>query len=174
MILLVSDTSILIDLERGGLLEVAFSCGLTMIVPDILYDRELLSENGPYLRSLGLGVVELSPDEVSFAQQVKSARTSLSLADCFALSFTQRADHILLSGDKILHSEARARNGEVHGLLWLLDRMHAENVSPEKLFDGLTKIQTHYRCRLPKEDVQIRLSLWQSVLNGTSLEVTAG
>ena len=56
MIVLVSDTSILIDLERGGLLEAAFSCGLTMVVPDLLYERELESENGPFLRKLGLGV----------------------------------------------------------------------------------------------------------------------
>mgnify|MGYP003526952972 FL=1 len=52
MIVLVSDTCILIDLERGGLLEAAFSCGFTMVVPDLIYDRELADENGPYLRSL--------------------------------------------------------------------------------------------------------------------------
>ena len=46
MIILVSDTSILIDLERGGLLEAAFACGLTMVVPDLLYERELEPENG--------------------------------------------------------------------------------------------------------------------------------
>ncbi|MEI2713936.1 MAG: hypothetical protein V9G04_11790 [Nocardioides sp.] len=55
MIILVSDTSILIDLERGGLLEAAFSCGLTMVVPDLLYERELEPENGALLRKLGLG-----------------------------------------------------------------------------------------------------------------------
>ena len=55
MIILVSDTSILIDLERGGLLEASFSCGLTMVVPDLLYERELEPENGALLRKLGLG-----------------------------------------------------------------------------------------------------------------------
>jgi len=64
MIILVSDTSVLIDLERGGLLEQAFSCGLTMVVPDLLYARELEPDNGPLLRKLGLGVVALNPDEV--------------------------------------------------------------------------------------------------------------
>ena len=61
MVVLVSDTSVLIDLERGNLLETAFACGLTMIVPDLLYQRELADHNGPYLRSLGLGVTALSP-----------------------------------------------------------------------------------------------------------------
>ena len=39
MAILVSDTSILIDLERGELLEHAFSCGLVMAVPDLLYQN---------------------------------------------------------------------------------------------------------------------------------------
>jgi hypothetical protein len=64
MIILVSDTSVLIDLERGGLLEVAFSLGYPMVVPDLLYERELGAENGPYLRGLGLGVVALTAEEV--------------------------------------------------------------------------------------------------------------
>jgi hypothetical protein len=161
MILLVSDTSILIDLERGGLLEAAFSCGWTMIVPDLLYERELLSENGPYLRSLGLGVVELSPDEVSFAQKVKRDRSALSLADCFALTCAQRANHVLLSGDKVLREEAQTRNGVVYGVLWLLDQMHAANIAPASLFDGLTKIGAHPRCRLPKDEVHNRLKRWR-------------
>lgn len=59
MIILVSDTSVLIDLERGGLLEPAFSCGLPMVVPDLLYARELEADTGPFLRTLGLGVVAL-------------------------------------------------------------------------------------------------------------------
>jgi len=164
MILLVSDTSILIDLERGGLLEAAFACGWTMVVPDLLYERELLSENGPYLRSLGLGVVELTPDEVTLAQQVKGNRPALSLPDCFALSCAQRANHVLLSGDKTLRGEARARNSSVYGLLWLLDRMQAAAVSPGLLHEGLSKIHGHPRCRLPKEEVQMRLNAWQPLL----------
>ena len=45
MIVLVSDTSVLIDLERGGLLEVAFSCGHQLVVPDLLYVLELEPED---------------------------------------------------------------------------------------------------------------------------------
>lgn len=123
MIVLVSDTSILIDLERGGLLEAAFSCGLTMVVPDLLYERELESENGPFLRKLGLGVAALTPDEVAIAQRVKAERKRLSLPDCFALACATRADHVLVTGDGDLRAEAITRLGAVYGLLWILDQM---------------------------------------------------
>jgi hypothetical protein len=161
MIILVSDTSVLIDLERGGLLEQAFACGLTMVVPDLLYARELETDNGPLLRKLGLGVVALSPDEVEFAQHVRKLRPGLSLPDCFALSCARRQDHALVSGDKLLRSEAQARHCKVFGLLWILDQMEASGrIETNMLHEGLSRIWSHPRRRLPKVDVMERLARW--------------
>jgi predicted nucleic acid-binding protein len=161
MIVLVSDTSVLIDLERGGLLELAFSCGLTMVVPDLLYDRELESENGPLLRRLGLGVVALSPDEVSFAQRIRTQRPGLSLPDCFALSCARRREHALVTGDRLLRAEAQTQHCTVYGLLWLLDQIAASGaVSISLLYEGLTRISNHPRCRLPHGEVRARLQRW--------------
>lgn len=39
--ILVSDTSVLIDLERGGLLEAVFALPHEFAVPDVLYDHEM-------------------------------------------------------------------------------------------------------------------------------------
>lgn len=161
MIILVSDTSVLIDLERGGLLEHAFSCGLTMVVPDLLYARELESDIGPFLRNLGLGVVALNPDEVDFAQQLRRERPALSLPDCFALSCARRQDHALVSGDKILRTEARERHCAVFGLLWILDRMDTSGkVGAAMLHEGLSRIWNHPCRRLPKAEVMERLHRW--------------
>jgi predicted nucleic acid-binding protein len=161
MIILVSDTSILIDLERGGLLEAAFSCGLTMVVPDLLYERELEPENGALLRKLGLGVVSLTPEEVALAQKLRTERKALSLPDCFALSCATRTDHALVTGDKILRTEAMARLGNVYGLLWMLDQMAASGSAPiTLLYEGLARISAHPRCRLPQAELRARLSSW--------------
>lgn len=161
MIVLVSDTSILIDLERGGLLEAAFACGFTMVVPDLLYENELEPENGAYLRSLGLGVVSLTPDELASAQKFKTARKALSLPDCFALSCASRPNHALVTGDKNLRTAAVETLGQVYGLLWMLDRMsEAKIFSTAALHDGLNRISAHPRCRLPQSEVRLRLSKW--------------
>lgn len=163
MIILVSDTSVLIDLERGGLLEQAFSCDLTMVVPDLLYARELEPDNGPLLRTLGLGVVALNPDEVDFAQQLRTQRPGLSLPDCFALSCARRENHALVSGDMLLRTEAQARRCPVYGLLWILDQMEASGkVSASTLHDGLSRIWNHPRRRLPKSEVMERLQRWSA------------
>lgn len=167
MIILVSDTSVLIDLERGGLLEASFSCGLTMVVPDLLYQRELESDNGPLLKRLGLGVVALDPDEVTFAQQLRRLRPGLSLPDCFALSCARRPDHALVSGDKLLRTEAQSHHCLVYGLLWVLDQMAASGrVGTAMLHEGLTRIWNHPRCRLPQGEVRARLQRWSASLDG--------
>ncbi|MDE3186756.1 MAG: hypothetical protein KGM96_04440 [Acidobacteriota bacterium] len=165
MIILVSDTSVLVDLERGGLLEAAFSCGLPMVVPDILYERELESQSGPYLRTLGLGVLSLAPDEVALAQRIRSERKALSLPDCFALCCATRPDHVLLTADKALRSEAAGRSVAVYGLLWLLDQMAtSERLSASALCEGLERISAHPRCRLPQGEIRRRLERWRSSL----------
>ena len=157
---LVMDTSIVIDLERAGLLDAAFSYGWVVLVPDLLYEKELAENGGPYLRSLGLGVVELAPEEVEVAQQMKAARRTLSLADCFAAACAMREESILLCGDANLRAESEARGVEVHGLLWLLDQMEAHGAAVSQLFEGLQRVANHRNCRLPKNEVADRMKRW--------------
>jgi hypothetical protein len=164
MIILVSDTSVLIDLERGGLLETVFEAGLTLVVPDLLYERELESDIGPYLRRLGLGVVSLTAAEVQVAQAVRTERPGLSLPDCFALSCANRQNHKLVTGDGLLRKEAGKRLGQVYGLLWLLDQVVESGKIPvDVLREGLDKIAVYPRTRLPVDEVRKRLTAWSSI-----------
>ncbi len=161
MIVLVSDTSVLIDLERGDLLEAVFACGHQLVVPDLLYEHELEPENGPLLRQMGLSVVALTSEEVEFAQKVQIANALLSIPDCFALSCARRPEHVLVSGDKALRAEAGEKKVECRGVLWLLDQMEASGtIAKMSLAEGLQKIVSHPRCRLPKHDVNERLARW--------------
>jgi len=161
MKILVSDTSVLIDLERGGLLEAAFACGHQLVVPDYLYQVELEPENGPLLLELGLSVVELTAEEVEFAQATMLAAPALSPADCFALSYARRPQHLLVTGDKALRVRATGENIPCHGLLWLLDQMEASGVIVARsLAEGLQRISADRRSRLPKADVEDRIVKW--------------
>jgi hypothetical protein len=65
--ILVSDTSVLIDLERGGLLEAIFALPHEFAVPDVLYDHEMQGEWGADLVRLGLRVEEVSKEGVANA-----------------------------------------------------------------------------------------------------------
>ena len=156
---LVSDTSVLIDLRRGSLLEASFCLAFRFVVPDLLYERELKNWGGEDLIRLGLVVEQLDGDGVSLALAYRKRMPALSLPDCFALALAQIRSWILLSGDSALSQLASDEMVEYHGVLWLLDKMHdAAVVSIRELHDSLTTIAAHPRCRLPRPEIRHRLA----------------
>ena len=158
MQVLVSDTSVLVDLERGSLLEASFRLPFRFSVPDLLYERELKNWGGEELIRLGLSVEELDGDGVQRALAFRQQAPALSLPDCFALALAQTRSWVLLSGDSALRQLAVAEAVECHGVLWLLDQMRdAAVVSIRELYDGLTAISEHPRCRLPRSEIRRRL-----------------
>ena len=159
MHVLVSDTSVLVDLERGSLLEASFRLPFRFVVPDLLYERELKNWGGEELIRLGLAVEELDGDGVRRAITYRRRVPALSLPDCFVLVLAQTRSWILLSGDGALRQLAADETVECHGVLWLLDEMRdADAVGIRDLYDGLTAIAKHPRCRLPKFEIRRRLA----------------
>jgi hypothetical protein len=117
MRVLVSDTSVLIDLERGNLLEAAFRLSWEFAVPDLLYKRELRDYNGPALLRLGLRVEALDPDGIRQALAYQTRVPALSLPDTFAITLAKVHGWILLAGDGELRRLAVAEQVEHHGVL---------------------------------------------------------
>lgn len=155
--LLVSDTSVLIDLDRGGLLEVLFQLPLGVAVPDVLYVSELASWRGKELMEFGLRVLELDESGVSLAQGYTTEDRRISVPDAFALALAKTGGHILLTGDQHLRSLANNEGVHCHGLLWVIDEFEVAGlVKLRRLLSGLDRIAGHPRCRLPGDHVRDR------------------
>lgn len=162
MTVLVSDTSVIIDLERGELLESVFRLTVDFAVPDLLFHRELAGPLGDRLLALGLRVEELSPGEVQGATVLRRADASLSLPDTFAFALAQGRQWTLLTGDAGLRRTAEAHALDVHGTLWVLDQLEAQGAcSLQVLAAGLAKASGHPRCRLPRAEVTARLNRYR-------------
>ena len=154
----VSDSSVLIDLERGSFFTAAFSLRLEFCVPDLLYQRELQPYGGDRLVAMGLKVLDLDGEGVARAARYRQTVPALSLPDAFALALAHRTGSTLLTGDARLRRLARDEKIVCHGVLWLLDRMHDEQTATlQQLYDGLVSIRDHPRCRLPRAEVNKRL-----------------
>jgi predicted nucleic acid-binding protein len=161
MQVLVSDTSVLVDLEHGALLQAAFRLPFRFSVPDLLFQRELKDHGGVELLQLGLCVVELDGICVTRALSYRQRVQALTLPDSFALALAQANAWILVTGDGPLRKLAAAEAVECHGVLWMLDQMHLANVaSPQDLHNGLKAIAAHPRCRLPAPEVKQRLTTY--------------
>ncbi len=162
MTIIVSDTSVLIDLERGRFLDPCFNLPFEFAVPDLLYRRELADYGGAALIARGLRVEELSSAEVAIAQNVRTVRPRLSLPDAFAYSLASGRKWGLLSGDGELRALAQAEQIPLYGVLWVTDQMFdARVVEAAVMVTGLEAIAAHPRCRLPHAEIQIRLTRYR-------------
>lgn len=165
MKVLVSDTSVLVDLERGSFLEASFRLPYELAVPDILYERELKDYGGDTLIELGLRIEELDGDGVESAIAYRRQHPSLSLPDCFALALARANSWILLTGDGGLRALANDENVDCHGVLWVVDQMQeAGAATAQELNDGLMAISVHPRCCLPRSEIRKRLGLYAKAL----------
>jgi hypothetical protein len=162
MKILVSDTSVLVDLERGNLLDACFRLPYEFAVPDLLYNNELANFGGPELIARGLRIEELTGDEVAAAQHVRGIRSMLSLPDAFAYALASSRGWRLLTGDGELRALARAERVTFHGVLWVIDNLFdGQIVKAEIIVTGLEAVAAHPRCRLPRGDIQSRLERYR-------------
>lgn len=166
MNVLLPDTSVLIDLERGAILETIFRLPFNYAVPSLLYRMELKDYGGNAQMDLGLRLEELDVKEVMLAQTYSLRLRALSVPDSFALALAlaKSRSWILLSGDRKLVRLAKEEEVAVHGVLWLFDQMYDEGVvDGTELFYSLRSLRAitaHPRCRLPKAEIEKRLRIY--------------
>lgn len=159
MQVLVSDTSVLIDIERASLTARLFDLPYEFVVPDLLYEAELLDWMGPELLDLGLRVEELTPQETVRATELKRLKAMLSTPDVFAFCLAAERNWVLLAGDGALRAEATRQALPMHGVLWLFDELQNHNVCANAtLSTGLEAIRDHPRCRLPTREINLQLA----------------
>src|SRR5258707_7061612 len=101
MKVLASDTSVLVDLERGDLLDACFRLPYEFAVPDLLYTRELEGFGGAELVARGLRVEEPTADRCRGVDRTKCSRpAAIAVAgDAFAYALATSRGWHLLTGD---------------------------------------------------------------------------
>ena len=126
MDVMVADTSVLINLRRGRLLEQCFALPYSFKIPDLIYrsvlaSRQAGSEFAKSLLRLGLEVVELSGEDVGTAILHWQQHPRLTLPDSFALALAASRRWTLLSDDPVLKTLAQGLKAACHGVLWVID-----------------------------------------------------
>jgi predicted nucleic acid-binding protein len=169
MRIIVSDSSCLIDLRKASLLEVFLRLPYEIIIPDTLFEEELLKFTSSQKAALlegGIGVVGLPGDGVLRAQQLAGQSPSLSIHDCFAFALAERTRGcILLTGDNKLRSVATEHGIEVHGVLWAIDEMHQAGViQPVTLLGVLEKFESDPTVRLPLRELRASIKRYKTLI----------
>lgn len=167
MRIIVSDTSCLIDLRKAALLAVFLRLPFEVLIPNTLFEDELLSFSVEEKRSLvkaGLKVVDLPGKQVSRARDVIRAQPRLSIHDGFAFALAEtHPGCILLTGDSGLRALAERSQIEAHGVLWVCDRLlESELATAERLHAALSNLAADTAVRLPKRELAAYIRRYQS------------
>lgn len=118
MRIVVSDSSCLIDLRKASLLDAFLQLPYEILIPDTLFDEELMQFTEAQKRTLlrgGLKVVKVPGEGVLRAREVAGALPQISIHDGFAFALAERNPGcILLTGDAALRELATKNRIAVH------------------------------------------------------------
>ena len=157
----VNDASCLIDLRKGGLLGVLCTLPYTVVVPLPIRESELLNfthADWQTLDNAGMQTHDLSPEEVGSAAALKQENPTLSINDCFCIVTARTFTGIVLTGDSQLRAVATRDGLTVHGVLWIIDNLHAAKTCPDAvLVHALRRWQEDAAVFLPSLEVTKRI-----------------
>lgn len=154
----ISDSSCLIDLRKTSLLDAFLRLPYELLIPNTLFEEELLKFSAAQKKALlrgGLKVVDLPGESVLLARQVARDMPHLSIHDGFAYALAEsRPGCILLTGDGPLRAFARKQQIDVHGVLWVIDELHANSISSAgTLLAALQALASDPTVRLPPREL---------------------
>jgi len=157
----ISDTNIWIDFNNAGLLDELFQLPFTFCCTEFVLD-ELNNFDHSALLARGLLVEPLDDAAVIKLYGLMAEHNNSSLADVSCYFLAHETTRPLLTGDGRLRKQAQKDGLEVHGALWLLDRLVEHAVIPTKhAADCLDRILLK-SARLPHAECQSRLQQWRA------------
>lgn len=155
----ISDTNIWIDFRHAGLLEVLFALPFTLCCTDFVL-AELSDFDHEDLIVRGLKVLELDEESIAGLTGLKAEHNNSSLADVSCYHLAMQSRFPLLTGDGQLRKQALKDGIQVHGALWLLDKLvELGLISRQRAHDSLS-LMLAANARLPKPECNIRFTAW--------------
>ena len=167
--IVVNDTNVFIDLYEVGLLEHFFSLPWEVHTTDfVMLELQKEGQHETVARyktdkRLVVPVFEAKEMlEIGNLFQQSLNKTNLSLTDCSVWYYAKVNNYILLTGDRKLRTTSAYDGVEVHGVIYVFDRLVEFNVISCQV--AAEKLQQLYsiNSRLPKEEIEKRINLWKA------------
>jgi predicted nucleic acid-binding protein len=157
----VTDATLWIDLQAGGVVEKAFALPYTWLAPDLVL-AELLDLPATELTTAGLHGYELSGAQLLEVIRLRAVYPGLSAADVAALVTARVSGAILVTGDSHLRRAADAEGVGVHGTLWVLDVLVRTEVLTGTGAAAALERMLRGGSRLPAPERRKRVSRWRA------------
>ncbi|MFH2047963.1 MAG: hypothetical protein ABIJ12_00835 [bacterium] len=158
----IADANILFDLFDIDLFEAFLRLDLNVHISQFVMDeteepgqRERVENND------GILVQYFDSNDLEQIQLIDQNNRGLSFEDCSILLMRQKQEAVILTGDGLLRRTAEKNGYEVHGIIWVLDRLIEKGLLTCSIArDELIKLMAINK-RLPKTLCDNRLEAWK-------------
>ena len=170
--IVVSDTNIFIDLISVDLLDGFFGLPWEIHTTDMimkeLKDSSQKSVVDTFRQNGKLKVTGFNGNEMMELMRMRNQAlmsSNASIQDCSVWRLAKILGCSLLTGDNRLRKVVRKDDVEVHGILYLFDKMlEHEVINHETAISRLNSLFS-INSRLPKDEIDKRIELWKTTLN---------
>ena len=165
--LVVSDTNILIDLVKLGILVDFFFLPWEIHTTDFVMDELTDSAQNEavmhFYKRGRLIVGSLSEEDIAAVfERSSQPACRLSPTDLSVLHYASKIDGCsILTGDKLLRETAEKEGTEVHGILFVFDALVDQKMLPETLAADLLEKLYSFNKHLPSGEVEKRINKWK-------------
>ncbi|MCY4561364.1 MAG: hypothetical protein OXC03_03445 [Flavobacteriaceae bacterium] len=183
MIVIIDDTSILVDFSKLKLLHTFFSLNFQFHTTDFIFGEIFDPEKTSlqfFVDKRKLLITEIEGNAYEIIKKLNKRKPSISEEDYSIfylarhLKSTISKNTILLTSDKKLRRFSEKKSIEVHGHLWVFDQMVENNIlcpktASKKLYDLSAEINE--KLHLPIEECESRKKKWAEMTNQNQNEI---
>lgn len=149
------------DLQSANRFDEACALKIAWRTPDIVFYDEVLTVDRSLLKDLGLEVRSLSGEELSRITEFNARHPSPSPKDLSTIVVAEIEGGIVVTGDGPLRRAVKEEDLEVHGVLWILDRLVEQTIIPPSRAATALNTMVSHGSRLPEKAVDRRLRRWE-------------
>ncbi len=165
MILVITDACFLIDLIDIDLFEefirLGYQVHITSSVFAELEGDEYVKPVAKCLRRKKIFLYKLTAaDQAALEKLMRKHSSRLSEPDCSCLYLAKEINATILTCEKLLTKVARNLDLDVHGSLWILDRLLDASLITKRIAYRKLKDLMSINARLPVIECQKRLKRW--------------
>lgn len=160
----IHDANILIDIVKLDLAEALFSLDLSMRTTDAVWAELTRGQKSllqPFVDGNLLAIDSFTAEEVSQIVSYAQKHRALSFEDCSLIVVGRRHNALVITGDRKLRTVIESEQLEVHGILWLFDKMVDETVISKTLASGKLQELKAMNGRLPVDEIEERIAGWE-------------
>ena len=165
MIIVITDACFLIDLIDIELFEEFLGLGYQVHITSSVFAElegdEYVKPISKFIKQKKIFLYNLTAaDQTTLEKLIRENSSRLSEPDCSCLYVAQEKNATILTCEKLLTKVAKDLNLDVHGSLWILDRLLDTSTITRRIAYTKLKDLMSINPRLPVKECQKRLKRW--------------